>query len=436
MLCCKDDCNKGATVLASGQFNANQAWYDPNQCSDMMSKLFDAGIRTLFVDLTNSPQWEPLPGNNQFTGVTVPSLSNIIATGLAKGMTFAAMIGDQGPGWTEADTAARLDVLYNNWATSPQYEKYRFGTVAEGKGKPMLIAFDNGNNNGNSFLNFVNTWSPTNKAKLARFKLVDCGSTTLNGGFGYRARQQSTGVTNGVAWHRFVSTNGSSGAPTTWFRANAQAWKTEVEWARAASRYSVYGSYDDTCDAHMWGVAETALATTATNIYPGNDSRLYYNVVQDAVVGKTTLKRLIKSNSPGFSIDGGGNVTSATPPAGGNNQQVFLYTSSATNANQQWREVSRGGGYFSYVKSGTNFALDGGNGAANNQKVILYIEDSNNQNQQWRKISVGNGLSRLEKRNNPGFSIDGSAGGANGQGIVLWPNESVQKNQFWDVKSL
>jgi hypothetical protein len=130
-----------------------------------------------------------------------------------------------------------------------------------------------------------------------------------------------------------------------------------------------------------------------------------------------------KANSTGFAIDGGN--------GGANNQPVVLWANSTTNANQQWDEIDRGGGYYSYLKQNTNYCIDGGNGGANNQLVKLYTYDSANQNQQWKKISVGSNKFVLEKRNAVGFSIDGGNGGANGTQLQLYTTNITNGNQQW-----
>jgi hypothetical protein len=132
--------------------------------------------------------------------------------------------------------------------------------------------------------------------------------------------------------------------------------------------------------------------------------------------------RLTKSNATGFSIDGNN--------GGANGQQIYLWASDASNVNQTWVEIDRGGGYYSYQKLNTNYCMDGGNGGANGQSVYLWTCDANNQNQQWQKISAGSNF-RLQKRNASGYSIDGGNGGANGQNLYLWASDANNQNQQW-----
>lgn len=130
-----------------------------------------------------------------------------------------------------------------------------------------------------------------------------------------------------------------------------------------------------------------------------------------------------KSNSMSFAIDGN--------HGGADAQNVYLWSFKSSNENQHWEEISRGGDYYSYKKSGTNYCLDGNHGGANGQNVYLWTCSTSNQNQHWKKVNV-NGQFRLEKRNSPEFSIDGNHGGANGQNLYLWKSSSTNPNQLWE----
>ncbi len=135
-----------------------------------------------------------------------------------------------------------------------------------------------------------------------------------------------------------------------------------------------------------------------------------------------------KKGNVNFGIDGNN--------GGANGQNVYLWSYNQNNVNQQWVEIDRGNGYYSYQKRNTNFCLDGGNGGADAQNVYLWTCGNNNQNQHWKKINIGNGNVRLEKRNAPAFSIDGNNGGANGQNLYLWSSNSSNPNQQWTLTNL
>ncbi len=130
-----------------------------------------------------------------------------------------------------------------------------------------------------------------------------------------------------------------------------------------------------------------------------------------------------KRNASGYAIDGGN--------GGANRQNVYLWSQNSSNVNQQWVEISRGNGYYSYQKQGTNYCIDGNNGGSNGQNVYLWTCSSSNQNQHWKKVSMGSGNYRLEKRNAPGYSLDGGNGGAKGQNLYLWKSSNSNQNQHW-----
>ena len=129
----------------------------------------------------------------------------------------------------------------------------------------------------------------------------------------------------------------------------------------------------------------------------------------------------LQKRSTSFSMDGGN--------GGQNLRQVYLWNTNLNNVNQQWEEINRGGGFFSYRKMNTNFCIDGGNGAARRQAVILFTCNSGNRNQHWEKIQLGNNV-RLKKRNFS-FSIDGNNGAQRRQVIYLWNSQDSNINQHW-----
>lgn len=137
----------------------------------------------------------------------------------------------------------------------------------------------------------------------------------------------------------------------------------------------------------------------------------------------SSVVQLIKRNASGYAIDGN--------HGGADRQNIYLWSQNRNNVNQQWIEIDRGNGYYSYQKQGTNFCIDGNNGGDNGQNVYLWTCGTNNQNQHWRKVNVGSGNYRLEKRNSPGYSLDGNNGGADGQNLYLWQSNDNNQNQHW-----
>ena len=57
-----------------------------------------------------------------------------------------------------------------------------------------------------------------------------------------------------------------------------------MRWAKQAREYSIYGSYDDTCDSFFWGIADTSDSKVKANVYPNRDNpRYYYDVLKSVL---------------------------------------------------------------------------------------------------------------------------------------------------------
>ncbi|NJM78844.1 MAG: T9SS type A sorting domain-containing protein [Flavobacterium sp.] len=145
------------------------------------------------------------------------------------------------------------------------------------------------------------------------------------------------------------------------------------------------------------------------------------------VYNKTKIVHIKKRDTPGYAIDGNFN--------GADGQNVYLWSGNPSNVNQQWIEIDRGNGYYSYQKVGTNVCIDGNNGGTNNQNVYLWTCNDTNLNQQWKKIDMGSGYFRLEKRNASSYSIDGGFGGVNGQNVKLYTSSTNQSMQ-WSITTV
>lgn len=135
------------------------------------------------------------------------------------------------------------------------------------------------------------------------------------------------------------------------------------------------------------------------------------------------LVQLIKRNAQDYAIDGNN--------GGANGQDVYLWSENESNENQQWYEIDRGDGYYSYQKFDTDYCLDGNNGGDDAQNVYLWTCSDNNYNQHWLKVDVGDGYYRLEKRNASGYSLDGNKSGEDGQSVYLWSSNDNNQNQHW-----
>ena len=159
------------------------------------------------------------------------------------------------------------------------------------------------------------------------------------------------------------------------------------------------------------------------NLVPKSFSGSWESLRFTEVTASSNVVSMRKRNASGFAIasDGGGE----------NGQNVYLNGFDADGVNQQWEEIDRGGGYFSYQKRGTNFSLDGGRGGADGQNLYIWQTNANNYNQQWRKVSVTGNVYRLEKRNASDYSLDGGRRGSNGQNVYMWNTDSSNQNQQW-----
>ncbi len=192
-------------------------------------------------------------------------------------------------------------------------------------------------------------------------------------------------------------------------------------------RLAIYNKTADTFTWTEWRNASTigSLTTKSTVSLTANlpvFSFFKYEIIPSEV-SLTTVVRMQKANATSFAVDGG--------IGGIDEQPVYLWDNNATNVNQQWVEIDRGGGYFSYQKLNTDYCIDGGNGGIQGQLVYLYTRQDANQNQHWKKISVGGGKFVLEKRNAVGFAIDGGNGGVKETQLKLWPINTSNGNQQW-----
>ena len=137
------------------------------------------------------------------------------------------------------------------------------------------------------------------------------------------------------------------------------------------------------------------------------------------------LVHITKRNASAFAIDGSSNTS--------NGQSVYLWAQNQNNKNQQWLEIDRGNGFYSYQKQGSNHCLDGNKGGANKQDVYLWQCSNNNQNQHWQKLSTGSGYYKLTKRNSSGFAINGGSNGKNAQNVNLYDSSNASHNLQWRI---
>ena len=138
-----------------------------------------------------------------------------------------------------------------------------------------------------------------------------------------------------------------------------------------------------------------------------------------------TVVHITKSNAQSFAIDGNNGAE--------NEQSIYLWSANEDNQNQQWIEIDRGNGFYSYQKMNSNHCIDGGQGGALRQDVYLWECRDNNQNQHWQKVSMAGGTFKLIKRNAPGFALNGGSNGADAQNINLFDSANTSQNLQWII---
>ena len=193
---------------------------------------------------------------------------------------------------------------------------------------------------------------------------------------------------------------------------------------------------------YEWNISDYAKENTrgelslAFDIAPSNDANHEFTSIQsgrapellistDVPTSSSNVVQIIKRNAQGFAVDGGNGAA--------NRQNIELETANPNNINQQWIEIDRGNGFFSYQKQGTNHCMDGGNGGAKRQTVYLWVCSDNNQNQHWQKVDVGSGFVQLRKRNATGFTLNGGSGGSRGQDVSIFDSSNPSQNLHWRI---
>ncbi len=173
-------------------------------------------------------------------------------------------------------------------------------------------------------------------------------------------------------------------------------------------------------------IQSTGYAPEFTNTsHPGMGTMCF---IYEDYVTDGELVHIRKLNAPNFAIDGDN--------GGDNGQNIKLWSSDTGNENQQWLEIDRGNGYYSYQKKGTNYCIDGNNGGVNGQNVYIWTCDNDNQNQHWEKVNVGGNSFKLVKRNLPRYALNGGSGGANNQNIDLGLSSSTSQDLHWIINPI
>lgn len=274
LLCCRST-NDGMKFLVNGRWNPAHDYNDINQVSDIMQKIKDAGVKNVIIDMTNASQWTNLWKEFE------PMVNNVQKVCRQKDMQFFVFIG---AAFTEDDKKninstpfsfwnAMAKNVWEMWAQDPTYRRYGYGDD-----RPILIVFQPSE----MYWERYQAAPDSLKTYLSKFHI---GTTQVNDpilpgksdGWGYRNYSQSV---DGKV--RFACPNNGV-PPADWGRINGEEWKKRVEWAGKAEEYSIYGSYDDVCDAIHWGIADTKDCKVTHKKYPDDKPDYYYNILKEVL---------------------------------------------------------------------------------------------------------------------------------------------------------
>ena len=283
LICCRGN-NKGMKFLVNGQWMEAHDYKDIKQVTGVLQHIRDAGIKTVIIDMTNPSQW------TRFWDEYEPMVNNVDKVCGEMGMKFFLFIGAALPEQIKRNNKIKEDdfsfwngiagEILSTWAKSPNYRRYGYGDE-----RPMLIVFQPSDMYWERYLA-----EPSEKTNyLAKFRI---GTTQVNDpilpgasdGWGYRNYSQ-----NDDGSVRFACPNGGVHPEDPWYRISAKEWRRRVEWASKASQYSVYGSYDDTCDGIHWGIADTKGTDVIRNKYPDDEPYLYYNILKE-ILNKSSVE--------------------------------------------------------------------------------------------------------------------------------------------------
>lgn len=281
LICCRG--NDMGPFLVNGKWESKHDYGDIEQVRGILSNIQHAGINIVYIDMTNPSQWTRLW--DEFK----PMIDNIRTVCAEKKMEYFIMIGavvsdavrrEQGmPAYIK--TVGNLEFwnnqakyIWENYAQDSHYRTYGFGD-----NRKMITMFYPGE----LVDELWNGTSNEHKTYLSKFyrgthEYNQDSKDTPTNGWGYRDKQQSS---DGKI--RFACpTTGLHPGRSTYI--SQQQWIERVNWVTAAEHYSVFGSYDDTCDNINWGIHDTKNVTNPNRKYTNDDPYVYYNVVKNKLI--------------------------------------------------------------------------------------------------------------------------------------------------------
>ena len=271
--------NSGAKFLVNGEWNQSHDYADISQVRDIIRKVKEAGIRVVGVEFTNPAAWAVDGGgavNRECADPAWeefrPALGNIVRVCEEEGLEYFLFIGD--PQALSMDYCNKVaGFIWEQYAQGTAYRRYGFGDD-----RPLLVFLLPGET-------FWSHWEQVpdeEKDRLSRFRIGTCQvndpiTAAPSDGWGYRNMSESA---DGAV--RFCCPNAGV-APADWARVDAQEWKRRVKWALGAKEYAVFGSYDDTCDAVMWGICDVSHSTEPSHVNPSTvgSPAVYYDILKE-----------------------------------------------------------------------------------------------------------------------------------------------------------
>lgn len=288
MPCCRTN-NNGTMFMLNDRWRTSHNYGDIKQTRGILTNIKNAGINVIGIDFTNPSQWDGFGESaahngdgGEFWYMFKPMLDNITLVCAELDMEYFLFIGNT-QAWGMEYWNNIAGKILDNWAKDPHYRKYGYGDD-----RPLLVAFIPGT----KFAAQLKSTPENKKNNLMQFRIGTCQvnepiAFTATDGWGYRNYSES--YDHKV---RFACPNGGV-PPQDWFRVGADTWKKRVRWALEATEYAVIGSYDDTCDAIFWGIADVVGSHTEChkNSTTVNDPFIYYDIVRKAVTGLDPLPR-------------------------------------------------------------------------------------------------------------------------------------------------